>query len=263
MNWRFVVKGSLLGLALAAALLAISLRRVFTLSEPPPLRRIPSPAAVQAPAGPLPERHVGLAQWARYRGLDPMRVGSAFFLAVDGEVLAVMTAHSVALGDETYRLEAIGLSLPGAAGWLMEVDTLHGPPGRPRRGLDLTVDYLLFEVPGAVDPGLVLQPDGRGAPRVGERVWLYSGVGAVGERYEGIVYAVDRRGAWVVMQEGMDPAGMSGSPFVGDHTGQVVGMAVAAGWQNGRAVVGMHPVGSLVAKARAAQGPLALDSYRR
>jgi|Deesub1362A_J573_1020465.scaffolds.fasta_scaffold00927_5 hypothetical protein len=186
-------------------------------------------------------------------------MGCGFLFAVDGDVLATLAAHCVRLGDEQRPLLRILLSIPGEDRELLELKALHGPPGRRRVGRDLRLDYLLLEVPQPVPRGLVLQPDRRGAPLVGERVWLYSGAGDGPARYQGVVYAVDEYAAWVVMEEGLDPAGMSGSPLISARTGKVVGMAVAAGWQQGRAVVGMHPIGSLVAKARASEGALLLE----
>jgi hypothetical protein len=45
---------------------------------------------------------------------------------------------------------------------------------------------------------------------------------------DGTVQSVDDRAVWVLMDDWFDPGHMSGSPFVSQHTGQVVGMAVAA-----------------------------------
>jgi hypothetical protein len=262
MSWRFVLKGSLLSLGLLGLVGALAYYAFGRFSLAPELREIPSPAAIRAERGALPQGHVGLAAWAAYQGRAYARVGCAYFLEVERERLAVMAAHSVGLSGRA-PLTRIALSLPGQERFLMELNAFHGPPGRPRRGRDLTEDYILLEVTGEVDPALVLKPDPRGGPVVGEEVWLYSGVGERGTRHEGVVYAVGPRGAWAVMQEGLQPAGMSGAPFVSEHTGRVVGMAVVAGWQGGRVVLGMHPIGSLVAKASAAEESLQLETYRR
>ena len=56
---------------------------------------------------------------------------------------------------------------------------------------------------------------------------------------------------------------MSGSPFVSEHTGQVVGMAIAAGTREGRLVIGMHPIRSLIEKAETAEGNLSLGDNER
>jgi hypothetical protein len=54
------------------------------------------------------------------------------------------------------------------------------------------------------------------------------------------------------MDEWFNPGQMSGSPFVSRHTGQVVGMAVAASPRWSRLLLGMHPIGSLVHLAQSA-----------
>ena len=63
---------------------------------------------------------------------------------------------------------------------------------------------------------------------------------------------------------------MSGSPFVSHHTGQVVGMAIAASPRHLRLIppryrvmVGMHPIGSIVKKANAADSFPAIGTYQR
>ena len=79
----------------------------------------------------------------------------------------------------------------------------------------------------------------------------------------GTVHAVDRNGAWVLIDDEFKPGLMSGSPFVSEHTGDVVGMAISAGQSEFGLMIGMHPIGSLVSKAEdAASFPLLID-YRR
>jgi hypothetical protein len=63
---------------------------------------------------------------------------------------------------------------------------------------------------------------------------------------------------------------MSGSPVLSHHTGQVVGMAIAASprhfrplvWRY-RVLIGLHPIGSIVEKAQAARLYPAMSTYRR
>ena len=62
------------------------------------------------------------------------------------------------------------------------------------------------------------------------------------------------------MQEGFDPIRMSGSPAFSLHTGKVIGMAVAAGWPEGRLVLGLVPIGALVEKGMSGQQRLELSS---
>lgn len=53
------------------------------------------------------------------------------------------------------------------------------------------------------------------------------------------------------LEDSFNPAGYSGCPVVSQHTGRLVGMAVAGEDQH-PVVMGLHPVGSLVEKALAA-----------
>jgi hypothetical protein len=106
----------------------------------------------------------------------------------------------------------------------------------------------------AVDEGLVLEPDPRGAPQPGERVSLHSGLGdgRGGPRIlPATVESVDDNGAWIRMDEVFDPALMSGSPVVSQHTGRVVGMTIVMNWAPGTLRLGLNPIGSIIEKASA------------
>jgi hypothetical protein len=60
-----------------------------------------------------------------------------------------------------------------------------------------------------------------------------------------------------------NPDGMSGSPFVSQHTGQVVGMAIAINPRGGRLLLGVHPIGSIVQLAESATELLKISEYQR
>jgi len=210
---------------------------------------------------------VGLEAWAQYRGAAYEPVSSGFLLRLDdGSVVGVMAAHSVSLGDPARPLERIALAVPGHREPAGAFDTLRGTPGRPRTGGDLAVDYLLLQVDQSVEPGLLLRPDPRGAPQPGERVSLYGGLGSTGDGpriLEGTVQTVNDDGVWVLMDRWFNPYGLSGAPLLSQHTGQVIGMAVAASPRRTRIYVGLHPIGSIVRLAEAATGGVRLGDYRR
>ena len=67
---------------------------------------------------------------------------------------------------------------------------------------------------------------------------------------------------WVLMDETFDPGMMSGSPLLSQHTGQVVGMAIAASPRGNRLTIGFHPIGSIVRLAEGAATFPALAGYR-
>ena len=56
---------------------------------------------------------------------------------------------------------------------------------------------------------------------------------------------------WVQLEGSFEPAGYSGCPVVSQYTGRLIGMSVA-GANRHPVLIGLHPVGSLVEKARAA-----------
>ena len=121
------------------------------------------------------------------------------------------------------------------------------------------MDYVFFQVAGPVAAEYVLLPDERGGPQPGEAVVLFSGLGD--DMFAGTIQTADSKTAWAVFPEYFDPAQMSGSPFVSAHTGKVVGMAVGAAGRDGQLYIAMHPIGSLVEKARAADRFVRLIDY--
>jgi hypothetical protein len=178
----------------------------------------------------------------------------------DGQVVGVTTAHSVSIGDSDRPIERIALGLGDRADFVVEFDTFHGHPGRPRTGLDMTVDYVLLVPPQSLDASFVLTPDSRGAPQPGERVSLFTDMRSTndGRRIlEGTVQSVTERAVWVLTDSLFNPALMSGSPLVSQHTGQAVGMLVAGTPRRTRLLLGVHPIGSIVRLAELA------DEYPR
>ncbi len=267
MNVKFVIRGLLLALPVVIiALVAWLLLQTplgssllsnwpapFTTSQTPSL-----PPTILAPRGDMPVGPVGLQEWAQYQGEGYGLVGCGFLLSLaESQIIGVTTAHSLSIGDPGHLLERIAFGVAGRSGFVGEFDTLWGRPGQPRTGEDMTVDYVLLLVNVAVEPDLVLTPDPRGAPQPGERVSLFSGLGnGQGGRdiWEGTVQSASDTSVWVLMDDWFNPGLMSGSPFLSQHTGQVVGMAIAASPRHNRLLLGMHPVGSLVQLARSAAG---------
>jgi hypothetical protein len=266
MNWKFIVRGfifAILVLALTATALYLYFSRfVMALPTGP----TPPPPTISAPRGSLPETQVGLKEWAKYEGSDYIPVGNGFFLRIkENTVVGVTTAHSVALHKSNHSLTQIAFSIAGQNGFIAEMDTLYGEPGKPRYGRDMTVDFVLLQVDMEVDPVLILSPDPRGAPQEGEKVILYSGLGDGSggmSVYPGTIMTVDKNGAWAVMDGKFSPYGMSGSPFFSEHTGKVVGMAIVTGNSGGRLMIGMHTIGSLAEEIESATEFSLISKYQ-
>jgi hypothetical protein len=254
MNVKFLARGLLLAIPLAVLITAgwILLQTPFVRPADP----TPPPPTILAPQGTMPIGSVGLEEWAQYRDQPFRRVGSGFFFSLaNGEIVGATTSHSVSLGNPSRPLERIALGIAGHAGFVAELDTMRGQPGHRFIPEDLAADYLLLNVDVPIESSLVLLPDPRGTPQPGERVSLYSGLGdgRGGRRVlEGTVQSADETAVWILMDEWFNPGSMSGSPFVSQHTGQVVGMVVVGSPRLGRWLIGAHPIGSLVHLAESA-----------
>ncbi len=278
-NMRFVVRGLIVALVvIIVALVAASLLppQVFArlayyyqINQPPP--PTPPPPALAAPRGPLPSGPLGLVEQVQYSGGPMHAAGSGFLLRLEGgPVIGVTTAHSMGLlGGPPYLLQKVAFSVPGQPNVIMTFDRLYGPPGVPLSNQNLTADYVLLKLPDpapAFDARLALVPDPRGAPEPGERVVLFSGLGdgqGNARPLRGSVLSVEPQAGWVVMDEAFDAGGMSGSPLVSEHTGQVLGMAMAVIYRRGHSMIGFHPIGSLVQHAQAATAFPLMSEYRR
>jgi len=266
-NIKFVVRGLRLALPVAVIVsVAFTLLRGQTWIGPPP-DPTPPPPTILAPRGELPAGLVGLKEWVRYRGEAYRLAGSGFLIRLsDGQIVGVTTAHSASFGDPNHPPERIALGVVGQTDFVAEFDTLWGQPGQPRMGEDMTVDYVLLRADRPIDSGFVLTPDPRGAPQPGERVSLFSGLGdGHSDRYilEGTAQSVSDTTVWVLMDELFNPSLMSGSPLVSQHTGQVVGMAIAVTPRRHRLLLGAHPIGSIVQLAESAAEFPKLSEYRR
>jgi hypothetical protein len=265
-NIKFVVRGLLLALPVAAIVSALALVMI-RLQIGRPLDPTPLPPIILAPRGELPAGPVGLQGWARYRDQANKQVVQGFLIRLsDGEIVGVTPAHGFSFSDPDHPLKQIALGVPGQTDFVVEFDTLRGQPGQPRTGGDMTVDYMLLQADQPIDPSFVLTPDPRGAPQPGERVSLFS---CLGDSHggqpivEGTVQSVSDTAVWVLMDGLFNAYGMSGSPFVSQHTGQVVGMAIAVSPRGGRLLLGVHPIGSIVQLAESATEFPKLSEYHR
>jgi hypothetical protein len=264
MNVRFVLRGSLL--AVTALLLATAAVLLFT--DPgrrlifPPI--VPLPPVINAPRGALPPLPGGLVELTKYGSEDYHPVGRGFLLRLpNDEVIGVTTAHS--LSFQPPPLQSIALAMGEQTQPVFEFDAFHGEPGQARTGEDMSIDFTLLHVPTDIpfDPALLLYPDPRGLPQAGERVALVTLVNDQPRRFDGAVLSSYSTAIWVVMDEEFEPSGLSGSPFVSQHTGQVIGMAIATMRNGDKVLLGLHPIGSLVEKAEAAQVFPKMADYRR
>ncbi len=279
-NTRFVVRGLIVALVVIIVILVAAsflppqvfarLAYYYQISLPPP--PTPPPPTLMAPRGALPSGPVGLVEKVQLSGGQLSAAGSGFLLRLEGgPVIGVTTAHSMGglLGSPPYLLQKVAFSVSGQPDVVVTFDRLYGPPGVPFSNQNLAADYVLLKLPDpapAFDGGLALAPDPRGAPEPGEQVVLFSGLGdgqGNARPLRGSVLSVEAQALWVVMDEAFDAGGMSGSPLLSEHTGQVVGMAMAVMYRRGHTMIGFHPIGSLVQHAQAATAFPLISEYRR
>jgi hypothetical protein len=275
MRLRFVLRGFIVALALLiVGLLWVSYNAetVIRVLPIPGLAAWPTPGpippqpTITAPRGDLPQGHAGLVEWVKFYGQTPGGAGCGFLLRLpNGEIIGVTTAHSLYFSGWPGRaLESVFFSLPGSAEAIVSFDAFYGRPGEVFTQYRFAKDYVLLKTTQPVDETLILDPDPRGAPQAGERVSLYSGLGdGAGEprAWEGTITAVGPEAVWAQMDEQFDPGGMSGSPLLSQHTGQVVGMVVSGG--GSPVMLGFHPIGALVQKAESATEFPLIAEYRR
>jgi hypothetical protein len=267
MNTRFLLRGLVIALVMVAIGLLILYFALPFIFPGPPSGPIPAVPTIYSPAGELPVAQVGLQEWALYRNETIRCVGSGFFFKIsDSSVIATTTAHSLEIGNKEKPLEVVAFKIPGEDQFSAELVKLHGEPGQARLfGQNLSKDYVLLQVEHRPEDELILVPDPRGNAQPGERVVLHSG--HCGEEsgariFHGSVLTVDEHGIWVVMDDDINPATMSGSPVLSMHSGKVIGMTTAAAIQEGRILIGINPIINLMERAFQAQVFLRLKDYK-
>jgi hypothetical protein len=274
-NFKFVARGLIVALLLLIALLVWASFNARTLvgalplpghALAPTLGPTPPPPTLTAPRGELPTEHAGLEEWAYFSGGSSGPIGSGFLLRLpSGEVIGVTTAHSFYLsGWPGKAIDSMAFLPPQHDAPVATFDAFYGPPGHVFTQYHFSNDYALLKVTQLNDEALVLEPDPRGAPQAGERVTLSSGFGDGSGQprwFTGTVLAVGPEAVWVLMDDSFNPGGMSGSPLFSQHTGKVVGMAVAAP-SGGQVQIGFHPIASILQKAAASAVFPPITEYR-
>ncbi|MEW6718692.1 MAG: hypothetical protein AB1345_14480 [Chloroflexota bacterium] len=251
-NLRFIFLGTLVGLLASIGAAALYFGLIYPQQIANLLGPTPIPPTILLPAGPLPSENAGLSEWVQSPDQPPTLAGSGFILELpDGNLIGVTTAHSLGLPQTLPNDTSI--SLRSADDSILTALLQDCLVGAPRTDANLTVDYLILPVLSAVPTHLVLKPDPRGSAQAGERVVLFSGVHQPEGKphtYTGTVLSVEAEAIWVIMDSWFNPGLMSGSPVLSQHTGKVLGMAIAAQITGSRLNIGLHPVVSILEQAQ-------------
>ena len=232
-----------------AALKSALLFLPVSIGEVPDLGPTPQAPVISAPRGEPPTGQ--LASWGYSNATAPEFGCTTLVRMPDGRKVAISTAHSTypQTADVGGRLVAPdGTKIADLVGQLKY--------GAPFQGMRLNIDYVLWTLKTMPPAEDFVEPDPRGAPQPGERVWLYnmdSRPNGVGRR-AGVVMQINKDNTWLRMDESFVPGGSSGCPVVSQHTGKLLG-TVVAGADSKPVIIGLHPVASLVEKVNAALPP--------
>jgi len=213
----------------------------------PEMGPMPPEPVISAPRGALPGGYVAFTGNA-----NGSEFACGFLLELeDGQRVGVSSAHAAPVPPPGASL---AFSTPGNALTIpLEGQIALGSIFQRNR---FTMDYALWSVAEGVDTEHFLRPDPRGNGQPGERIVVYGrfadGKGG-SKSWAGTVMLASEEATFIQMDEVFQTYGFSGCPVVSQHTGQVIGMAVA-GTRKGPTRMGVHPIGSLVEKARKAIG---------
>jgi hypothetical protein len=256
MLWRVLIRGLIALLSIALALM------VYLLANPPALQTLllalPIPGAVKIPdPGPTPALLLITAPQGAIPGgvlaysgaYEGGTFACAFLMELeDGRRVGVSSAHATPAldADTPAQLEAPEGAL---------VVHLKGQIARGSAFVhaNFSKDFVLWSIESMPGTATFLRPDPRGGGEPGEQVYIFgrSGDGEGGSiRWPGVVMSATEKAIWVQFEDSFAPYGYSGCPVVSQHTGRLIGMAVA-GEDRHPVVMGLHPVGSLVEKAAA------------
>ncbi len=249
-----VLIATLIGMLALAIFLALNpgmLRALVLLFPIPGVTDIPQagptppPPVINAARGTLP---VGTLA---FTGLTQGHVISCGFLLEldDGQRVGVSAAHAT-----PRQPSGIPAEFRFADGKPAAILTSQIAHGRVFYQNHFSTDYALWSVAEDTPIERFLKPDPRGQGQPGERILVLRQAGEY-ERgpngWPGVITRVTPEATWVQLDDSFDPRGYSGCPVISQHTGRLIGMAVAGANQH-PVVMGLHPAGSLVEKAQAA-----------
>lgn len=168
-----------------------------------------------------------------WKGADGTYQGTGFFVkAPNGKIAAVSSAHFLDR-DGPPLLEAKWLNVFTSEP-IATFTRSWGMPGREGTSLptpDFRTDYLLMPAPESTSLDLTLELDSRPTPAIGERIWFPNKDDTLplGHRVvAGTVVVADEKHSGIVLDEEIELQSQSGSPFISQATGKVIGTLSSA-----------------------------------
>lgn len=181
-----------------------------------------------APAAGPPGKRILFQPMFTWLGAEPTYQGTGFFAkAPNGKIAAVSSAHFLDR-DGPALLEAKWLEVPTGKP-VASFTRSWGVPGHAgtrRPVVDLRSDYLLMPAPEAITADLALELDSRPRPKRDERIWFPDKDDSLPLGYRvvaGTVVESEEKYSAVVLDKEITLQSQSGSPFISQATGRVIG----------------------------------------
>lgn len=210
-----------------------------------PEERDEKPPAIAAPRGQILYQPV--FNWA---GGEQTAQGTGFFVkAPNGKFAAVTSAHFVE-PDGPALLNATWQTIDGEQ-IAAKLTKSWGPPGKLGGSkYDQRSDYLLFPAQPLFDLPQVLEFDSRPQVEDDEPIWFVDKDGSKSAAEQrviaGQVRLVTPLALMIVLDEPIELQSQSGSPFISQKTGKVIGLLSLGGEKDGEVQLIAAPVNRIV-----------------
>ncbi len=164
-------------------------------------------------------------------GLETLQGTGSFIRAPNGKVIGLTSAHLIdPEGSQLLEVDWLDIKTEKPVAIFLKSWGVPGDGGSDEP-LDVRSDYLLLLFEGDICPQNVLELDDRSEIGVGERVWFPNKNAEAKEGYdriEGEVAEVDPAYLTIKLDKQVDLQSRSGSPFISQSTGKVIGILARA-----------------------------------
>ena len=212
---------------------------------------VPDDQSSATTVGP-PDRIILFQPMFVWAGSEPTYQGTGFFAkAPNNKIVAVTSAHFLNMNGPPLQ-EAKWLDVRTNK-WVATFTLSWGTPGRSGTRhplLDLRSDYLLMPASSSITPDKVLELDSRPKPKLKERIWFPNKdeTAPLGHQVvAGSVVESDEKYSIVILDKEVPLQSQSGSPFISQATGKVIGTLSGADSANGQLRLLITPSSGILA----------------